>query len=350
MLKQLLQPKQTPLLGLDIGTRFVKAILLTQKGNDIHVVAAACEPILGDAFAEREVKDFDAISNCIKKIKHRLKLKSKDVSVAVSGASVLTKLVYMPPDQTDVELESQIELEADSLIPFPIDDVYIDFEKLGTQTEGRDDVLLSVAHKNMIDSRITLLRELEFEPKIIDIEGFALGNALLHFGEIPANTPTACFNIGATQLQLTVVDENSDIHSKEIPFGTDNLINDICLFHGLDKGTAIQQLRDNTLPEHWRTDAYPHFLGNLQQNISKVMQLYTGSENKKAPENLLISGGGALIPGLIEDLSTDMNKSFNVFNPMAKLVNTNEHSNTEAGPLYTIALGLACRSFDTCHI
>lgn len=349
MLKQLLQPKQTPLLGLDIGTRFVKAVLLVRKGEEVQISAAACEPILGDAFAEREVKDFDAISHCIKKIKHRLKLKSNDVSVAVSGASVLTKLVYMPPNQTDVELEAQIELEADSLIPFPIDDVYIDFEKLGTQTDDRDDVLLSVAHKNMIDSRITLLRELEFEPKIIDIEGFALGNTLLHFADIPPNTSVACFNIGATQLQLTVVDEKTEIHSKEIPFGTDNLINDICLFHGLDKASAIQQLKDNTLPEHWRTDAYPHFLGNLQQSISKVMQLYTGSENKDAPETLLISGGGALIPGLVDDLSADMNRTFSIFNPCAKLIDASTQLPPETGPLYAISLGLACRSFSQCH-
>ncbi|WP_268408323.1 type IV pilus biogenesis protein PilM [Alteromonas sp. a30] len=349
MLKKLLQPKQKPLLGLDIGTRFVKAVLLNHSNGVFEITDAACEPILGEAFAEREVKDFDAISHCIKKVKHRLKLKNKEVSVAVSGTSVLTKKVYMLPNQTDAELEAQIELEADSLIPFPLEDVYIDFEKLGTQTDERDDVLLSVAHKNMIDSRITLLRELEFEPKIIDIEGFALGNALQHFRQSTSGQAIACFNIGATQLQLTVIDENQEMHSKELPFGTDHLIKDICLFHGLDQNTAIQQLKDQTLPETWRNDAYPHFLGNLQQSFNKVMQLYTGSSHKDAPKTLLLSGGGTLIEGLVSDLSTDMNKQFEVFNPFTLLSKNAPHIDRQSGPIYAIAVGLACRSTQSCH-
>ncbi len=339
------------MLGLDIGTRYVKAILLEKKDDQLQVTALACEPILGDAFAEREVKDFDAVSNAIRKIKHNLKLKVKDVCVAVSGASVLTKVVQMTPDQSDLELEGQIELEADSLIPFPLEDVYLDFEPLGTITDGKDDILLSVSHKNMLDSRITLLREVEFEPKVVDIEGYALGNALLHFGQFKDDKAHCCFCIGASQLQLTVIQDGKIAYSKELPFGVDNLIADLSILHGLDKQTAGQQLRSGQLPESWKFDTYPQFLGNLQQHINRALQLYTSATKSELPESLLFCGGGTAIDGLIEDLGTDLNKSITIFDPLTHLTFAENVDRTSIiGAQFIIAAGLACRSFNPCHI
>lgn len=340
------------MLGLDIGTRFVKAVLLEQKNGQFVLTGVASEAISGDAFADREIKDFDAVANAIKKVRLSLKNpKIKHVCAAVSGAAVLSKVVYMPKDQSDFELEAQLELEADSLIPFPIDDVYLDFERIeGQQTDpGKDDILLSVAHKNMIDSRITLLREVEFEPKIMDIEGYALGNALITLGRFSKSDNLCCFCIGASQLQLTVVQQSSVVYSKELPFGVDNLLADLSLVYNLDKQTATRQLMENSLPENWRTDIYPQFLGNLQQQVNRALQLYNNATHHDLPEELIFTGGGAAIPELVNDLSTDLNKTIHLFNPF-DLMDTSNFDAVPASTQYAIAAGLACRSFDPCHI
>lgn len=352
MLSSLFKSKPTPMLGLDIGTRFVKAVLLEQSNNQIVLKGLASEAITGDAFTDREIKDFDAVANAIKKVRLALKNpKVKQVCAAVSGAAVLSKVVHMPKNQSDYELEAQLELEADSLIPFPIDDVYLDFERIeGQHTDpNKDDILLSVAHKNMIDSRITLLQEVEFEPKILDIEGYALGNALINLGDFSQNAITCCFCLGASQLQLTVVQNNSVIYSKELPFGVDNLLNDLCLVYNIDKPTAAQQLTENQLPENWRSDIYPQFLGNLQQQINRALQLYSSATHHDMPENLVLTGGGAAIEQLAEDLSTDLNKPIALFNPF-EAINTSQFESIAASPQYAIAAGLACRSFNPCHI
>ena len=352
MLSSLFKPKPLPMLGLDIGTRFVKAVLLEQKNGQIALTGLACEPIAGDAFSDREIKDFDAVANAIKKVRMALKNpKIKQVCAAVSGAAVLSKVVYMPQGQSDYELEIQLELEADSLIPFPIDDVYLDFERLaGQQTDAnKDDILLSVAHKNMIDSRITLLREVEFEPKILDIEGYALGNALIHLGHFDTHSITCCFCLGASQLQLTVIESNEVIYSKELPFGVDNLLGDLSLVYNLDKSTATRQLLANQLPDTWRTDIYPQFLGNLQQQINRALQLYSNATHHELPEALVLTGGGAAIEYLAEDLSIDLNKTIQLFNPFAH-IDTSQFDTLTASSQYAIAAGLACRSFNPCHI
>lgn len=343
------------MLGLDIGTRFVKAVVLEKDGEHFKVQNFACEPITGNAFAEREIKDFDAVSNALRKIKMSMKIKSKDVAVAVSGSSVISKIVFMDPDQTDFELESQIEIEADSLIPYPLEEVYLDFEELGESKNhsGKVDVLLSAAHKDMVDSRITLLREMQFEPKVMDIESYAIGNAINHFHNEDATEPFVCLNIGATQLQVCVVSEGRVIYSKEHTFGFDTLINDLSLVHTLERQEAEQQLLNDELPATWRQDTYPVFLSNLQQQIARAMQLYISTSHAERPTKIHICGGGAALPGLASDLATELAVEVDVFNPFADMsVSDKAAANDFAkfAPQLVVAAGLASRSFSSWHI
>ena len=221
-MKAFLQKKASPILGLDIGTRFVKAVLLERSNDNYTVIGFACEPINGNAFVEREVKDFDAVSTALKKAKHALKNKKiKDVAIAVAGASALTKVVQMDPDQTDYQMEGQIEIEADSLIPYPLDEVYLDFEELGpSQTHvNKVNVLLSAVHKDTVDNRITLLREIPFEPKVVDIEGYAVANAVSDCYQSESQR-VVCINLGASLLQVSVIYDGQVEYSKEHVFGS----------------------------------------------------------------------------------------------------------------------------------
>ena len=97
-MKSLFKKKLPPIVGLDIGTRQIKAVLLEQAGSGYALQGYACETVPKIAFNEREIKDYEAVSIALKKVKNSLKVKSKQVAVAVSGTSVISKIVYMEPD------------------------------------------------------------------------------------------------------------------------------------------------------------------------------------------------------------------------------------------------------------
>lgn len=341
------------LIGVDIGSRFIKAILLSKKGNAYKVEAIACESIKGDAFQEREIKELDAVGNALRKIKSALKTKEKTIAMAVSGSTVINKVIQMQMGLTDVELESQIEIEADSLIPYPIDEVYIDFEDLGPSEKlpGRADVLLSVAHKNIIDNRILLVREQEYEPKVVDIEGYALGNAFSSFSEPLKSVPQFCLNIGAAQLQLTVLEDGVVSMSRELAFGTDALVMETSMMLGIDKFEAADKLLNNDLPDSWRDTVYPQFLSTLQLQINRVFQFYMSTFNKESPRKIYVCGGAVVIEGLVADLAMDMQIEAEIFDPFKQLTCSDPALLTQFhGPQFAVAIGLACRSFDLCHI
>lgn len=353
----LFSPKAQQMIGLDIGTRFVKAVVLEKSADKFTLQAYACEPIAGDAFAEREIKDFEAVSHALKKVKLALKNKSKLVAIAVSGSTVLNKIVYMDPGQSDHELESQIELEADSLIPYPLDEVYIDFEELSASENelknNKVEVLLSAVHKDIVDRRNTLLGEVGYETKIVDVENYALGSAVAAFHPSKPEQNICCINIGATQLQLCTVKDGQITYTKDHSFGMDALIKDLSMLYSQERSQIEQQLSEDTLPKTWKQDSYPMFLANLQQHINRAIQVYISATSSARPNSILICGGGGHLSSLIEDLSADLGIEVSAFNPFTDMT-INEKISQAAldlvSPQLVIAAGLANRSFQPWHI
>jgi type IV pilus assembly protein PilM len=372
---KLLAKKTQHLIGLDIGTRYVKAILLEKTKQHTNVLAIACEPINGNAFAEREVKDYEALSQALKKVKLSLKSKVKQVVIAVSGTAVINKLAYLDSDLTDVELESQIELEADSLLPYPLEEIYLDFERLAPSTSypGKVEVLLSAVHKDLLDSRLTLLNEVGFEPKISDVEIYALANAFMHFAPniVPKIVPQVagesesseqpeqgaadircCINIGASQLQFCAVSADKVVYTKEHNFGLDVLAQDTCSNYNLTRVDYDQQLASHALPETWQLDCFILFQANLQQHITRAIQMYVSSSHQASPQQLYICGAIGPFTNLAQELAQELGIAVQVFNPL--LAMQSDEKNTELiathGANFAIATGLAIRSFSPCHI
>lgn len=351
----LFSKKTQQLIGLDIGSRFVKAVLL-EKANQQYVLQAyACEPIIGNAFAEREIKDFEAVSQALKKVKAALKTKNKFVAIAVSGSTVLNKIVYMEPGLSDYELEGQIELEADSLIPYPLEEVYIDFEEVesSTTTANKVEVLLSAVHKDIIDRRIILLGEVGYEAKIVDVESYSLGSAVSHFYASDEPAGVCCLNIGATYLQLCWVKDAKVCYTKDHNFGMDALIQDLVLLYNEERSHIEKQLQANSLPDNWKLDSYPVFLANLQQHINRALQVFVSATGAKRPAKLLICGGVCHVSTIAEDLANELAMEIEMFNPFANMTLSDTMQNSEIStyaPQLAIAAGLACRSFSPWHI
>jgi type IV pilus assembly protein PilM len=348
-MKSLFQKKAKTIIGLDIGTKFVKACSLDVSGAQCKVLAFACEPVIGTAFAEREIKDFDAISKALKKVQVGVKSKNKECAIAVAGSSVISKMVFMEPDQSDFELETQIELEADSLIPYPLDEVYLDFQEIAASKThiGKVEVLLSAAHRDLIDSRITLVREAAFEPVIVDIESNVLADSFLKFGPKQKGDLGVCINVGASLMQLCVLENNRVIYSKEHSFGVNSFVQDLAMLYNIDPQEVESQLASNTAPDSWFSDNLPTFLSSLQQQIQRALQMFVATTHKPMPNSFSLSGGGAILPNICEELSNDMAMDVVMFDPFKGMTfddKLNKEKLIAMAPQLTIAAGLATRS------
>jgi hypothetical protein len=108
-----------PLLGLDITTSSVKLIELTMSGGQYRVESYAAEPTPHNAINEKAIVDAEAVGEAIRRAVKRSGAKSRLAAIAISGDAAITKVIQMPKNLGENELEGQVEMQADQYIPFP---------------------------------------------------------------------------------------------------------------------------------------------------------------------------------------------------------------------------------------
>src|SRR5690348_18223647 len=127
----LLTSNAAPLIGVDISSTAVKLLQLSQAGSRYRVEHYAVEPLPPNAVVEKNIVEVEAVGDAIRRAVARTGARTKFASAAVAGSAVITKVIPMPADLTEDDLEGQIQVEANQYIPYPIEEVSLDFEKLG---------------------------------------------------------------------------------------------------------------------------------------------------------------------------------------------------------------------------
>ena len=117
---QLFAPRKPSLIGLDISSTAVKLLELSQQSDGYKVEAYAAEPLPPNSVVEKNITDVEAVGEAIRRAVKRSGSRSKFAAVAVAGSSVITKVITMPSNLADDEMESQIQLEADQNIPYAL--------------------------------------------------------------------------------------------------------------------------------------------------------------------------------------------------------------------------------------
>lgn len=174
MLSKLWQRQAPQMVGIDIGSHEIKAILLSKTADGYKIISHAAVPLKKGAINDHEIRDADAVVESLKLVKRALPNGAKLAVIAVSGSSVMTKVIYMDSLLSEEEMEERIDIEADSLIPYSLDEVSIDFETLNVNSTDptKVDVLLSACRTENIDARVELLEDVKLEAKVMDVEGY----------------------------------------------------------------------------------------------------------------------------------------------------------------------------------
>ena len=153
--------KKPSLLGIDISSSVVKVLELNLINEKYRVESYSVEPLPLNAVVEGRIDNVTEVAGAIKRAVKRSGTKAKDAAVAVSANSAITKIISFPADLSEREMEDQIMLEADTYIPYPLEEVRLDFEVLGTSSADADavDVLLAASRSENIDVRTSVLEE-----------------------------------------------------------------------------------------------------------------------------------------------------------------------------------------------
>jgi type IV pilus assembly protein PilM len=351
----LLSRKKPVILGLDISSTSVKLLELEKDGNNYRVQSLAVEPLPDNAVVEKNFQDVEAIGETIQKAVKRSGTKARLAAVAVAGSAVITKIINMPADLSESDLEQQIQLEADQYIPYPLEEINLDFEVIGPTANNPEsvDVLLAASRSENIETRTDALEIGGLTAKIVDVEAYTVENVAplltAQMEDGGKDKIIAVIDIGATMTSLNVIENGNLIYTREQNFGGKQLTEEIMRRYGLAYEEAGRLKKSGGLPDNYIPEVLEPFKETIAQQVSRFLQFFYTSGQHNSVDLIALAGGCASIPGIDELVESQLGIKTVIANPFANMSlssKVNPQALSKDAPSLMIACGLALRSFD----
>lgn len=359
MLKQLFKKQAPAMVGIDVGTHSIKAVLLSQQDNGYQLDAFAIEAIPKGVLVDREVQDIEALARVMERIRKKMPKSVSNAVAAVSGSTVITKVIYMDVNLSDEDLEGQIEIEADSLIPYPLNEVSLDFEKLSVNQmdPSKTNVLLSAARTESIESLTECIDDAGFTTKVVDVESYALSRActlcLAQIAQEEREGITAQIDIGASMTLFSVVENGENIYTRDQVFGGEQYTQSIMSYYNRGYEESEKAKVGDDLPNNYNLEVLVPFQTQLLQQIRRSVQMFLTTSGRENIDNIILSGGSSLIAGIEQVLIEELGIHTVLANPFVDMQvadDVDKQALEKVQSQLMVASGLALRSFSQWHI
>ncbi|MCK0537186.1 pilus assembly protein PilM [Alcanivorax quisquiliarum] len=350
-----LSQKAQRVLGVDISTTAVKLLELSKSGDRYRVDSYGVEPLPPNAVVEKTINDEPSVGETIARLLSRARPASKLAAVAVPASAVITKTIEMDASLNEDEMENQLKVEADQYIPFPLDEVRLDFCVMGQVEDNPDrvEVLLVASRTENVQRRVDCIEIGGLKPGGVDVEAYAIERAFqLVLPQLPHGDEletVAIFDIGATMTTLNVLHQGRTVYTREQLFGGKQLTEEIQRRYGISMEEAGLAKKTGELPDDYDTEVLQPFKEAIVQQINRSLQFFYGSTQFNEVDYILLAGGSASIAGLPELVQDKIGASCSVANPFTDMTLASKVSAASIAndaPALMIACGLALRSFD----
>jgi len=206
-------------IGLDIGSSSVKAVQLRRKGQGWALQAFGMQPLVPQTIVDGTIMDQGAVADAIRQLWSRLKLKQKEVAIAIAGHSVIIKKISVPQMTPEV-LAANIRTEAEHHIPFGKDDVELDYH-VTTQASpsGQTELLLVAAKKEVVADYVQCVRDAGLIPTVVDVAAFASQNGFEVNYPLDPRETVVLINIGAAISNINIVRSGVSLFTRDVTIG-----------------------------------------------------------------------------------------------------------------------------------
>jgi type IV pilus assembly protein PilM len=346
------------MVGLDIGSSTVKAVEIASKGRDkgFELRGLGIAPLPNEAIVQGAFLNSSAIADSITEAIEIGRIKATEVAVAVSGHSVIVKKVGLPA-MTREELEDQIQWEAEQYIPFDVNEVHLDFQILDTsEGEGQMDVLLVAAKRDLVDDYVQVIQEVGLTPVVVDVAAFAVENAFEMNYTAEPDQVVALVNIGAQVVNINVIQNGIPAFTRDITTGGNQYTEEIqkSLSISFEEAERIK-LGGNSSDQNQEVvpQEVEHAVRSVTDTvigeISRSLDFFTATAAESRISKVLLSGGGACIPGLDASLAERSGFEVAIMNPLARMLPSKGFDPDyldRVGTSLGVGIGLATRKVD----
>ncbi|WP_210544539.1 pilus assembly protein PilM [Rhodoferax sp. PAMC 29310] len=344
-----------PMIGLDISSSSVKLVELGRdRSGGLVLERCAIEPLERGWITDGNIEKFDEVAEALRRLVRKSGSKTKNVAMALPPSAVITKKIALQGGLTDQELELQVETEANQYIPFPLDEVSLDFCVIGPRGSSPDEVevLIAASRREKIQDIQGLAEAAGLKPVIVDVESYASRLAAARlieaFPNKGADRIVALFEVGALTTSMQVILNDDVLYERDQAFGGAQLTQAIVRQYGFSLEEAEGKKRSGELPEDYELVVLKPFIDSMVQELGRALQFFFTSTPHNKVDHVLLAGGSSALPGLTASVTQHTTFACTLVNPFDGMAMGDgirlKAMNREA-PSYLTSCGLALRRF-----
>ncbi|MBX4190880.1 type IV pilus assembly protein PilM [Candidatus Saccharibacteria bacterium] len=313
--------KDEPLFGLDIGHASLKAMQMeVGAGQACTVIGYGISHFEAGSIQNGVITDPEAIAKAMHELFEKNligKITSQRVACSLPTAHTFSRPMTIPATGRR-EIFEAINLEAEQYIPIPLTSLYLDYEII-RQDQDQTEVLVVAASKNIVDSYFKVLERLNLQPVAFE-PSINAASRLLQMQGVLKSEPTIIIDIGSITTDIAVFDKTLLVAST-VNSGSDNIT------HLISQGLHLTPKQANDFKnqsgiaysDHQQRiiDAIKPVLETLVHEIQKSVRYYAERATKSGSKitQLVIVGGGSVMPGLNQYLAKEVRLSSQPIEP-----------------------------------
>ena len=342
-----------PIVGVVISTSAVKMVELSSNGKGTYRLEGySITSIPKDAIVDGNVSSLEQVSDAVKLAWKLLGSREKRAALALPASAVITKKVMMPADLREEDMELQVEGQANQYIPFPLEEVNIDFQIIGPAANSPDEVevLIAAARKERIEDRVAAAEDAGLKVTIMDVDTYATEAAYaLVSNQLPnkgKDQTVMIMDIGASMMHINVMHNNESVYVREQAFGGLQLTQEIQRRFGLSVEEAEIAKRKGGLPDSYENEVLQPFMQSLSSEVARALQFFTSSTQYNRVDHIVLAGGCASIPLIditVQDRTLVNTIMANPFQGMTLATKVKQQQIAIDAPALLVACGLAMR-------
>lgn len=332
--------KKQNVLGVDIGNSSVKLIALSFRGKTTVLEGFGIVALPEKAFVDGNIEKPEEVADAIVKAQRLAGVKAFSAITSVASSDVITKEIQISDLFFGFDLEEQVKIEADQFIPYPIEDVALDFEVLGP-VEGNpafNRIGIVACRRDGVTAREECLDLAGLKCDVVDVDTYVYERSLPPEEGVEGRA-CAVVDFGAHTLAFYAFNQGLINYHREHTFGGDELIQQLQLYSELPREELVGQLRHGGLDQSL-TGVLDSFTEGAVQQVSRALQFYSASGSQEQLSTIYITGGLASLSGLAEKISSALGINVKALDPFERVemsskinferLNSEKHSLTKA--------------------
>lgn len=338
-------------VGIDIGYSSIKVVALSLEKNSSKLISLGSIPAPIPGMLSDLDSDLEAVAENIKKLLLATQISEKEVIAALPESKVFTRVIDDLPYLTDNELLSAISYAAEEFIPMPIADVNLNWQVLfRSDKKGKDSrtiVLVVASPKNVVSKYIKVLTMAGLHPKALETETISVTRSLV--GNNPFSPSTLIVQLGATTTDFVIVSKGLIWLTRSISTGGVAITRSIAQHFNFEVAQAeeykkVYGMNQDQL-EGKVFEIIKPIIDIILGESKRVMQAFEGKYPQDPIKRLVLTGGGAKMPGLVIYFANNLGLEVQEADPwysIGKDKNLISKLSQDA-PSYSVAVGLALR-------